>query len=44
MMVSVAFQKKETKGLLMVGVKPDGGEFKFSQTTAAYGMVMVATR
>jgi hypothetical protein len=43
-MVSVAFQKKTESGQLSVEIVRNGSVVKSSETTAAYGMVTVATR
>lgn len=43
-MVSVAFQKKSTDGSLTVTILRDGESVKTESTTAAYGMVTVATQ
>lgn len=42
--VSVNFQKQGTKGELIVTIKRDGKEVARSETTAAYGVVSLATQ
>lgn len=43
-MISTSFQKQSTKGELVVTVHRDGKEVSQSDTTAAYGVVSVATQ
>jgi predicted nucleic acid-binding Zn ribbon protein len=44
MMVSVAFQKQDTEGVLNVEILRNGEAIKAASTTADYGMVTIATQ
>jgi hypothetical protein len=43
-MVSVAFQKQSTFGVLTVRIFRDGAQVKMEETNAEYGMVTIATQ